>query len=84
MNCIIQCDYLSYKAHFTFNDKGDKRYKTLMGGILSLISLIVSFAFISYFLYRLIYKEDASIMLSSERDSTINISYSYKFLLCLD
>ena len=78
MNCIIQWDYLSYKAHFTFNDKGDKRYKTLMGGILSLISLIISFAFISYFLYRLIYKEDASIMLSSERDSTINITYSYK------
>ena len=78
MNCINEFDYLSYKAHFTFNDKGDKRYKTLMGGILSLISLIISFAFISYFLYRLIYKEDASIMYSSERDSTINITYSYK------
>ena len=78
MNCLTNCDYISYKAHFTFNDKGDKRYKTLMGGILSLISLIISFSFITYFLYRLIYKEDASIMFYSERDSNINISYSYK------
>ena len=78
MNCLTSCDYISYKAHFTFNDKGDKRYKTLMGGILSLISLIISFSFITYFLYRLIYKEDASIMFYSERDSNINISYSYK------
>ena len=78
MDYIKKFDFISYKAHFTFNDKGDKRYKTLMGGILSLISLIISFSFITYFLYRLIYKEDASIMFYSERDSNINISYSYK------
>ena len=42
MDYIKKFDFISYKAHFTFNDKGDKRYKTLMGGILSLISLIIS------------------------------------------
>jgi hypothetical protein len=78
MKYIKTCDYLSYEAHFTFNDKGDKRYKTLLGGILSLISIIISVAFSIYFSFKLIYKEDATITYSSERDNSINITYSNK------
>ena len=78
MNYIKTCDYLSYEAHFTFNDKGDKRYKTLLGGILSLISIIISVSFSIYFSLKLIYKEDSTITYSSERDNSINITYSNK------
>ena len=49
MNYIKTCDYLSYETHFTFN-KGDKRYKTLLGGILSLISIIISCFFNLFFI----------------------------------
>ena len=78
MNFIKNIDYLSYKAHFTFNEKGDKRYKTLIGGTLSLISIIISFSFICYFFYRFMGKQDASVIYSVERDSKINITYSHK------
>ena len=78
MYYIKKFDYLSYKAHFTFNEKGDKRYKTLIGGILSLTSIILSFAFICYFLYRFLEKQDASLIYSIEKDSKINITYSHK------
>ena len=78
MYYIKNFDYLSYKAHFTFNEKGDKRYKTLIGGILSLTSIILSFAFICYFLYRFLEKQDASLIYSIEKDSKINITYSHK------
>jgi len=75
MKIIKELDYLSYKAHLTFNEKGDKRYKTIFGGTLSLISIIISFAFICYFLLKLINNEDATVIFNEERDSKISITY---------
>ena len=37
MNLFKKLDLFSYKANFTFNDEGDKGYKTIAGGILSTI-----------------------------------------------
>ena len=78
MRHIKKFDFLSYQAHFTFNDKGDKRYKTLMGGILSLITIVISSGFILFFSYKLIFKKDANLIFSSERNETISIKNSYK------
>ena len=78
MRHIKKFDFLSYQAHFTFNDKGDKRYKTLMGGILSLITIVISSGFILFFSYKLVFKKDANLFFSSERNETISIKYSYK------
>ena len=83
MKIITELDYLSYKAHLTFNDKGDKRYKTIFGGILSLISMIISFSFICYFLLKLFNKEDATVTFNEERDSTINMTNSHLLPLML-
>ena len=83
MKIIRELDYLSYKAHLTFNDKGDKRYKTIFGGILSLISMIISFSFICYFLLKLINKEDATIIFNEERDLKINMTTSHLLPLML-
>ena len=78
MRHIKKFDFLSYQAHFNFNDKGDKRYKTLMGGILSLITIVISSGFILFFSYKLIFKKDANLIFSSERNETIIIKNSYK------
>ena len=83
MKIIRELDYLSYKAHLTFNDKGDKRYKTIFGGILSLISMIISFSFICYFLLKLIKKENATINFNEERDIKINMTTSHLLPLML-
>ena len=83
MKIIRELDYLSYKAHLTFNDKGDKRYKTIFGGILSLISMIISFSFICYFLLKLINKEDTTIIFNEERDLKINMTTSHLLPLML-
>ena len=58
MNLFKKLDLFSYKANFTFNDEGDKGYKTIAGGILSTISLLISMLFSIYFLLRFIKKDD--------------------------
>ncbi len=78
MEYLKKLDYLSYQAHFTFNEKGDKRYKTILGGILSLISILLSMGFSLYFLQRFILKKDSSIMTSTEKNYNITIPNSYK------
>jgi len=77
--CIIKnYDFLSHKAHFTFNELGDIRNKTLIGGLLSLFTIILSSSFIIYFFYKLIFKEDTSIIFTTEKDNKMTIPYSYK------
>ena len=78
MEYLKKLDYLSYQAHFTFNEKGDKRYKTILGGILSLISILLSMGFSLYFLQRFILKKDSSIITSTEKNNNITIPNSYK------
>ena len=71
-------DFLYTEAKFTFNNKGETGYKTNFGGIISLLSIIASIGFTIYFLYRLFNKEDSTVILSTETDHYVNISYSHK------
>ena len=76
INLIKKVDLYSYEGKFTFNDNGETGLKTLIGGILSLFSIITVAIFIIYFLIHLLLKEDASILYSSKRENKVNISYS--------
>ena len=57
MDYIKNYDFFSTKAKFTFNKKGETRMKTVIGGIISLISISCSIAFSLYFLYLLLLKQ---------------------------
>ncbi len=71
-------DFLCAEAKFTFNEKGETGYKTIFGGIMSLLSIITSIGFTIYFLFRLFNKVDSTVILSTETDHYVNITYSYK------
>ena len=77
INLITKVDLYSYEAKFTFNEKGDTGLKTLIGGILSLFSIITVVIFSLYFMIRLFLRQDATIIYSSIRDDSVKISYSY-------
>ena len=79
MNLIRKIDYLSYETHLTLNENGDKIYKTIIGGILSLMSIIFSFGFSCYIFHRLLYKKDAKIITSIQKKSNVTIFNSDKF-----
>ena len=78
MNFIKKCDHFYREAKFTFNKKGETGKKTIFGGILSIISLIISLGFTGYFSNRLLYRKDSSLILSTLTDQYINITYSHK------
>ena len=82
---IEKCDFLSHKVTLTFNEKGDIGYKTFIGGIISLISIIISFACITYFIIHMFLREDFTIIQSTEIDPYVNLTNSNKlpFLLRL-
>ena len=84
MNFIKNFDFLSFKVNFTFNDKGEIRLKTLMGGILSILLLLLSSIFTLYFLLRLLNLQDSNVILSTEIRENLNLSYSINILLCLE
>ena len=65
MNLIKNIDFLSFKVSFTFNDKGEIRLKTIMGGILSIFLLLLSSIFTFYFLIRLFNRQDANVIYST-------------------
>ena len=78
MDYIKKCDYLYREAKFTFNKEGETGKKTIFGGIISIISIIISLGFTGYFSYRLLYRKDSSLILSTLTDQYINITYSHK------
>ena len=78
MEIIRNFDFLSFKVYFTFNDKGEIRLKTLMGGILSLSLVLISSIFTFYFLFRLLNRQDAAVIFSTERNEKLNLTYSTK------
>ena len=82
---IEKCDFLSHKVTLTFNEKGDIGYKTFIGGVISLISIIISFACITYFIIHMFLREDFTIIQSTEIDPYVNLTNSNKlpFLLRL-
>ena len=42
MKFFQEFDFLSQKVSLTINDKGDTAYKTLMGGIISIFTVLIS------------------------------------------
>ena len=76
MEFIKQFDFLCSQVHFTFNQKGEIGYKTFTGGFLSLISILTSIIFSTYFFLRLIQRKDSSVILSTERHQNINLTYT--------
>ena len=76
MKFITKCDYLSRKANFTFNEEGDIEYKTFIGGIISIFSVLCSFGLSIYFLISFFKREQTSVVLSTETNHFINNSKS--------
>ena len=77
-NLIKSLDFFSLKTHLTINDKGETRYKNLLGGFLSFIYIIISVSVITFCIYRLLNKDDLHVIYSIERDEFINFTYSNK------
>jgi len=75
---IKKIDFLSHKATLTFNKKGDTGYKTFIGGLISIICLILSFICSFYFLYRLYLRRDISVIQSTNINPFVNLTYSHK------
>ena len=78
MDNIKMFDYLYTEAKFTFNESGQTGEKTIFGGIVSIFTILVSLGCSGYFTYRLFNKDDSSIILSSEIDPYVNITYSHR------
>ena len=76
MKYITKCDFLSRKANFTFNEEGDIKYKTFIGGIISLFSILCSFGLCTYFLVYFFKREQVLVVLSTETNLFINNSKS--------
>ena len=85
MKFFKKFDFLSHKATLTFNEKGEIGYKTFIGGIISLLSILSSFCFCLYFLYRMFGRKDLSVVYSTQINPFVNLTYSHKlpFLLRL-
>ena len=81
MKILKKLDFLSRSACFTFNERGETTYKTLIGGIISLISIFCSFSLCSYFLYRFFKRKE--IIHSTETNDFINNTLSHKMPILL-
>ena len=75
---IKRSDFLSYKTTLTFNRRGEKVYKTFIGGLISIICLFFSFICSFYFLYRMFSRKDASVIHSTHINPYVNLTYSHK------
>ncbi len=75
---IKETDFLSHKVSLTINDKGDTAYKTFIGGIISILTVLLSIICCSYFLIRMFKREDLSLIVSSQIDYYVNITDSHK------
>ena len=83
MKILKKLDFLSRSACFTFNERGETTYKTLIGGIISLISMICSFSLCSYFLYRFFERKETWVIHSTETNDFINNTLSHKMPILL-
>ncbi len=85
MKLIKKTDFFTYKVSLTINKKGETGYKTFIGGIISIISIILSLICAVYFLQRMFLRKDISVIFSNQINPFKNISYSHKlpFLLRL-
>ena len=78
MKIFQEFDFLSQKVSLTINDKGDTAYKTFMGGIISIFAVLISIGVCFYFILRMYYKKDMSIILSTEINQFVNLTDSHK------
>ena len=85
MELIKNLDYLYHNISLTFNKKGETGFKTFIGGIISLTSIIISIIFCIYFIFRIFSRKDLSVIYSNQINPFINLTYSNKlpFLLRL-
>lgn len=82
---LKQFDYLSTEDKLTFNLRGKKKMKTIIGGIISMIAIASSVTLTIYFFVEFITKNNKTLISSNEYSPTVNITYSHKipFLLRL-
>ena len=82
---IKKVDFFSHKVTLTFNKNGETGYKTFLGGLITISSIMVSIICSFYFIFRLLMRKDLTVILSNQINPFVNITYSHKlpFLLRL-
>jgi len=83
MKYIKKIDFLSRSANFTFNEKGDTTYKTMIGGIISFITIFGSFGLCIYFLLKFFDRNKVTVVHSTQTDIYINNTISHKMPILL-
>ena len=81
MDSIKRLDFLSTEAKLTFNARGDIRNKTVIGGALSLLSILCSFGLTIYFITEFFRKDHKSVISSSKTSSFLNLTDSHQIPL---
>ena len=83
MKYIKKLDFLSCSAKFTFNESGETKYKTIIGGIISFLSIFGSCGLCIYFLLKFFDRNEASVVHSTQTDIYINNTNSHKMPILL-
>ena len=83
MKYLKKIDFLSRAAKFTFNEKGETTYKTIIGGIISFLSIFGSCGLCIYFLLKFFDRNEASVVHSTQTDIYINNTISHKMPILL-
>ena len=71
MLLIRKIDFISTKATLTFNSHGEFRYKTFFGGLMSLLSILLSLIFTTIYIIDFISGEQVTVRVSSETSDTL-------------
>ena len=79
------CDIVSHKVILSFNEQGETRYKTLIGGLISIFFIIIIIIYCFFLFIRLFYRRDISVVHSTQINPYVNLTDSHKlpFLLRL-
>ena len=78
MKLFHRFDFLSTEAKFTFNKQGDTRIRTVIGGILTIFSVLASFGLSLYFFVLFIFKDNQSVISSNKISPSIELSNSHE------
>ena len=86
MKSLIEyCDLVPHKVTLTFNEQGETKYKTLIGGLISIFFIIIIIIYCFFLFIRLFYRRDISVVHSTQINPYVNLTDSHKlpFLLRL-